>query len=74
MNEWPEDRVDVIGQNGNDGLHYGEQHYGEVRLRPNFKVAVVPNDNKPENVEEQVDWLAGIPACAINDPECEACQ
>lgn len=21
--DWPEDRVDVIGQNGNDGLHYG---------------------------------------------------
>jgi hypothetical protein len=20
--EWPENRVDVIGQNGNDGLHY----------------------------------------------------
>lgn len=20
---WPEDRVDIIGQNGNDGLHYG---------------------------------------------------
>lgn len=22
VQEWPEDRVDVIGQNGNDGLHY----------------------------------------------------
>lgn len=21
--EWPEDRIDVVGQNGNDGLHYG---------------------------------------------------
>lgn len=20
--DWPEDRVDIIGQNGNDGLHY----------------------------------------------------
>jgi len=25
MNEpWDEERVDIIGQNGNDGLHYGE--------------------------------------------------
>ena len=22
--KWDEDRMDVIGQNGNDGLHYGE--------------------------------------------------
>jgi len=21
-NEWPDDRMDIIGQNGNDGLHY----------------------------------------------------
>lgn len=23
VKEWPEDRIDVVGQNGNDGLHYG---------------------------------------------------
>lgn len=23
--EWPEDRVDIVGQNGNDGLHYDEE-------------------------------------------------
>lgn len=23
--EWPEGRVDVIGQNGNDGLHYEQE-------------------------------------------------
>ena len=22
VQEWPEDRVDIVGQNGNDGLHY----------------------------------------------------
>lgn len=29
--EWPEDRVDVIGQNGNDGLHYtSERQKAEI--------------------------------------------
>ena len=25
--EWDEKRMDVIGQNGNDGLHYEDQYY-----------------------------------------------
>jgi len=29
--EWPEDRVDVVGQNGNDGLHYDDTHLGIKR-------------------------------------------
>ena len=24
MEEWDEERIDIIGPNGNDGLHYGE--------------------------------------------------
>jgi len=26
--EWNEDRIDIIGQNGNDGLHYNEDEEG----------------------------------------------
>tara|TARA_S200002703_G_scaffold67586_2_gene58783 strand:- start:3443 stop:3664 length:222 start_codon:yes stop_codon:yes gene_type:complete len=29
--EWPDDsRIDVIGQNGNDGLHYAQAHKAGV--------------------------------------------
>lgn len=26
--EWDDDRIDIIGQNGNDGLHYNEDKEG----------------------------------------------
>ena len=26
--EWSEERIDIIGQNGNDGLHYDEEKDG----------------------------------------------
>jgi len=25
MNDWDEERVDIVGQNGNDGLHYDDE-------------------------------------------------
>jgi len=30
--DWPEDRADTLGQNGNDGLHYAEHSDGESAL------------------------------------------
>lgn len=30
---WDDDRVDVVGQNGNDGLHYREAEAGPTPLR-----------------------------------------
>lgn len=39
--KWDEDRIDVIGQNGNDGLHYdalkeqiGGGHYKGLQIQP----------------------------------------
>lgn len=29
--EWPEDRMDIVGRNGNDGLHYDDTHLGIKR-------------------------------------------
>ena len=28
--EWNEDRIDNIGQNGNDGEHYEQTHHGNT--------------------------------------------
>lgn len=42
VQEWPEDRVDVIGQNGNDGLHYAsEQQAAEADKRIDDAAQVV---------------------------------
>ena len=30
--EWDEERIDIIGQNGNDGVHYAEEGYSEFDL------------------------------------------
>lgn len=56
QDEWPEDRIDAIGRNGNLGLHYE---------------TAVP---QPTGQAEEVDWLTGVPACSVDNPDCEACQ
>jgi hypothetical protein len=49
--EWPEDdtRVDIIGTNGNEGLHYGEINKG---WDPKFNVARETIETEVENLQQ----------------------
>lgn len=55
--EWPEDRVDVIGQNGNDGLHYDEHSDADEPIGKRVANAMFDEMMKRPPSEHLVDDL-----------------
>ena len=49
---WDDKRIDVIGQNGNDGLHYKENEMSEENI---FNIEVTDNDDGSANVTMDLD-------------------
>lgn len=62
--EWPEDRVDVVGQNGNDGLHYDDIHLGIKRPDGEGFVKYNAGDVIDLNGVDSIDWYAADAASA----------
>lgn len=48
-----------------------------IEQKPTEPIQNIKNDittTPAQPAAEEDDWLAGIPACALDNPECEACQ
>jgi hypothetical protein len=53
LEEGDDERIDVIGQNGNDGLHYKENEVSEDENK--FNIEVTDNDDGSANVTMDLD-------------------
>ena len=54
--EWPEDRVDIVGQNGNDGLHYvAETSASTERVEQVQIIDVTTSESK----DQQIVYVSG---------------
>ena len=52
MSDWDDERIDVIGQNGNDGLHYKEKKMTEESVRVN---EVIDHDDGTSTIKMDID-------------------
>lgn len=55
-NIWPEDRADVIGQNGNDGDHYDEVAFDEETAKDMEAIHDMLKAANKEGLLEEVVW------------------
>jgi hypothetical protein len=51
--KWDEERIDIIGQNGNDGVHYAEEGYSEFDLNQDGVI----DKEESQNIKNQISSL-----------------
>lgn len=73
-NEYKVSRIDIIGQNGNDGEHYEECTCTDLRLSvSNFRKTTLSDEYDPEEDVGEDDVITENPCIGCSGDECEHC-